>query len=169
MKPFLLVVHVTKTFYSQDDQRGTVRNVVFKDIAVTHRVTPASRLQGFDADHGVEGVVFDNMRFNGQAVTNAAAGQIAIGAHVRDVKFIVPAAEAAPKPPARPRILLDTGIGTTPVSGKAIQVAAGGDFQAAWNTASPGDEIVLQAGATYIGNFVLPAKRGSGPCACSDP
>ena len=95
-----------KTFYSQDDQRGTVRDVVFKDIAVTSRVTPASRLQGFDAEHGIDGVVFENVRFNGQAVTNAAAGQIAIGAHVRDEKFIVPATEAAPKPPAPPRILL---------------------------------------------------------------
>ena len=96
-------------------------------------------------------------------MTNAAAGQIAIGAHVRGVKFIVPATEAAPKPPARPQILLETGVATTPVSGKAIQVAAGGDFQAALNEASPGDEIVLQAGATYTGNFVLPAKGGSGP------
>ena len=72
-------------------------------------------------------------------------------------------AEAAPKPPARPQILLETGVATTPVSGKTIQVAAGGDFQAALNEASPGDEIVLQAGATYTGNFVLPAKGGSGP------
>lgn len=100
--PNLLVAHVTKTFYSQDDQRGTVRNVVFKDIAVTSRVTPGSRLQGFDADHDVKGVVFENLQFNGKAVTNAAAGQIAIGPHVRDVKFIVRAMEAAPEPPARP-------------------------------------------------------------------
>ena len=92
--PNLLVVHVTQTHYSQDDQRGIVRDVVFKDIAVTSRVAPASRLEGLDAAHGIDGVVFENVRFNGRAITNAAAGHISIGAHVRDVKFIAPAAEA---------------------------------------------------------------------------
>jgi hypothetical protein len=86
--PDLLVVHVTKTFYSQDDQRGSVRDVLFKDITVTGRRLPASRLQGLDAEHGIDRVVFENVRFNGQVVTNAAAAQISIGAHVRDVKFI---------------------------------------------------------------------------------
>ena len=41
------------------------------------------------------------------------------------------------------------------------RVAAGGDLQAAINAARPGDTIVLDAGATYIGNFVLPVKSGS--------
>jgi hypothetical protein len=40
-------------------------------------------------------------------------------------------------------------------------VAAGGDLQAAINAAQPGDVIVLEAGATYTGNFFLPAKSGS--------
>jgi len=39
-------------------------------------------------------------------------------------------------------------------------VAAGGDFQAALNAANPGDTILLQAGATFVGNFVLPVKTG---------
>jgi hypothetical protein len=41
-----------------------------------------------------------------------------------------------------------------------IVVPAGGNLQQALNTAQPGDTIVLEAGATYIGNFVLPAKLG---------
>jgi hypothetical protein len=88
--PNLLVIHITGTDYSKDKQRGTVRNVVFKDIAVTGRLSPASRLQGFDADHGIDGVVFENVRINGRPVTDAGDGRISIGAHVRDVKFIVP-------------------------------------------------------------------------------
>jgi Glycosyl hydrolases family 28 len=88
--PNLVVVHVTKTFYSKDDQRGTVRNVVFKDITATGRPSPASYLRGFDAAHGVEGLVFENVRINNRPVTDPSAGRIAIGPHVRDVKFIVP-------------------------------------------------------------------------------
>ena len=42
-----------------------------------------------------------------------------------------------------------------------ITVAAGGDLQAAINSASPGDTILLPAGAVFTGNFVLPAKGGS--------
>ena len=39
---------------------------------------------------------------------------------------------------------------------------AGDDLQAALNKAQPGDEIVLQAGSTYTGNFILPVREGSG-------
>jgi hypothetical protein len=42
-----------------------------------------------------------------------------------------------------------------------LTVNAGGDLQAALNAAKPGDTIVLQAGATFVGNFWLPAKGGS--------
>ena len=39
-----------------------------------------------------------------------------------------------------------------------IVVPAGGDLQAALNAAQSGDVIALEAGATYVGNFVLPDK-----------
>jgi hypothetical protein len=45
---------------------------------------------------------------------------------------------------------------------KTLLVAAGGDVQAALHAAEPGDSIVLEAGATYVGNFVLPVKSGDG-------
>jgi hypothetical protein len=38
-------------------------------------------------------------------------------------------------------------------------VPAGGDLQAALDAARPGDAIVLPAGATFTGNFLLPARR----------
>ncbi len=45
-------------------------------------------------------------------------------------------------------------------TGSTITVPEGGDFQAALAAASPGNTIVLAAGATYIGEFILPAKTG---------
>jgi len=41
-------------------------------------------------------------------------------------------------------------------------VPSGGDLQGALNVAQLGDEVVLQAGGTYTGAFVPPAKSGSG-------
>ncbi len=40
-------------------------------------------------------------------------------------------------------------------------VAAGGDLQAALNAAQPGDTIVIEAGASFIGPFTLPNKLGT--------
>ncbi len=62
--------------------------------------------------------------------------------------------------PELPRIYLDTTY--APPTGPTISVPAGGDFQGALNTAQPGSVIVLQAGATYAGNFTLPVTSGTG-------
>ncbi len=68
-------------------------------------------------------------------------------------------ATLAPGDPEPPRVFLDTNH--TPTAGKVIDVAAGGSFQAAIDKANSGDVIILQAGATYTGNFRLPNKNGS--------
>jgi hypothetical protein len=49
----------------------------------------------------------------------------------------------------------------TPADAATITVNAGGSLQTAINTAQPGDTILLQAGATFTGNFTLPAKSGT--------
>ncbi len=48
--------------------------------------------------------------------------------------------------------------GTASAHAATIAVPPGGDLQAALNAAQPGDVITLAAGATYVGNFVLPNK-----------
>src|SRR5688572_26272640 len=52
-------------------------------------------------------------------------------------------------------------FGTQPLYAATIPVRASGDLQAAINAAQPGDTIVLDAGATYTGNFLLPVKSGT--------
>jgi len=49
----------------------------------------------------------------------------------------------------------------SPQGPKIVQLAAGANLQAALDSAAPGDVIELPPGATYVGNFVLPAKSGS--------
>ncbi|MFN7994664.1 MAG: choice-of-anchor D domain-containing protein [Bryobacteraceae bacterium] len=62
--------------------------------------------------------------------------------------------------PALPATTVDT---TYPVvTGQSIPVHAGGDLQTAINLANCGDEIVLDAGSVYSGNFKIPAKACSG-------
>jgi hypothetical protein len=46
-------------------------------------------------------------------------------------------------------------------AGSTVTVNGGGNLQAAINNAQPGDTLLLQAGATFTGNFVLPAKSGT--------
>lgn len=55
--------------------------------------------------------------------------------------------------------LIDTTY-TNP-AGSTIVVGGGGDFQAALNSANPGDKITLNAGSNYTGTFTLPVKSGS--------
>src|ERR1051325_3865746 len=59
---------------------------------------------------------------------------------------------------AAPRRFIDTTY--VPPKGKALTSPAGGDLQAALDSAQPGDTIVLEAGATFAGPFQLPAKSG---------
>jgi hypothetical protein len=59
---------------------------------------------------------------------------------------------------ALPRRFLDTD--EVAPTGRTIPVRAGDNLQAAINAAVPGDELVLQAGATFTGNFYLPKKSG---------
>ena len=63
-------------------------------------------------------------------------------------------------PPRLPQAKVD--ISMPRQSGRIIPLNRGGDFQSALVHANCGDTIVLQAGATFTGNFVLPNKPCSG-------
>jgi hypothetical protein len=58
-------------------------------------------------------------------------------------------------------VFLGTVIGPLGGSAASLVVPAGGDLQAAIDRARPGDVILLEPGAIYIGNFTLPATSGA--------
>jgi hypothetical protein len=58
-------------------------------------------------------------------------------------------------------VLMLTGLSATTAQAATITVAAGGNFQQALDAAQGGDEIILQAGATFTGPFTLPYKGGN--------
>jgi hypothetical protein len=83
--PQLAVIVIRGTGYSQDKERGSVRDVLFRDIDITAPHMPASSLDGFDAEHDVSGVTCAGWRCNGTPLQEPAAFRVAVGPHVRDV------------------------------------------------------------------------------------
>jgi hypothetical protein len=59
---------------------------------------------------------------------------------------------------SRPKLTVVYGPPTDPA---VIDVPAGGDLQQALNQVQPGGTVRLASGATFVGNFTLPAKGGN--------
>ena len=62
-------------------------------------------------------------------------------------------------PAELPRVTVGSSLADTPAPGAVIAVSAGGNLQAALNSAQCGNTITLQAGATFTGTFKFPAKN----------
>ena len=62
-------------------------------------------------------------------------------------------------PAELPRVYVKTSLTDTPSRGRVINVKEGGNLKDAINNAACGDTIALQAGATFPGEFKLPAKK----------
>lgn len=62
-------------------------------------------------------------------------------------------------PAELPLVYVQSSLADTPAPGSTIQVNAGGNLQSALDSAECGQTIALQAGATFSGNFTVPAKN----------
>ncbi len=99
------------------------------------------------------------------SVNGTSAGSVAIVATSGSVTgssslsvVAVPVTSSPVALPAAPTLL---NFSYPTVTGKQWIVSAGADLQTALNNAQRGDEVVIQAGATFTGNYVLPAKAGT--------
>ncbi|MEW5917566.1 MAG: ricin-type beta-trefoil lectin domain protein [Gemmatimonadota bacterium] len=70
-----------------------------------------------------------------------------------------PAGSVPSIPPTLPTSSVNTSWRAP--TGRTITVNAGDNLQNALNSAQRGDEVVIAAGATFTGSFVLPAKTGT--------
>ncbi len=70
----LISLWIGKANWSRDAERGHIRDIVFRDI---HAIGghPRIELQGFDANHAVENVLFQNVTIDGQPITPANVKQ----------------------------------------------------------------------------------------------
>ena len=146
-------------------------------------VTPAGEIKGINGRcldiRGASGepltpvILWDCHGGSNQRWTSGVAGAPAAPTAPAPAPAPAPSPEAAPAPSPAP--LSPTGtVGAAELprarvsadyvvpTGRTITVNAGGDLQAALNAAQSGDQIVLQAGATFIGNFELPNKGDIG-------
>jgi hypothetical protein len=86
-----------------------------------------------------------------------AAGNTSMRAFTLSVSSV--SASGFDGPAELPRVYIQTAMANTPAPGSTITVNSGGNLQAALNSASCGDTIQLQAGATFAGQFRFPAKN----------
>ena len=85
--PILIAIVIDRNAYSQDTQRGHIRDIEYRDISVIGRRTLASYIRGLDQDHRVEGVTIRNLRMGGRRISTPEAARIAIGPFAEDVSI----------------------------------------------------------------------------------
>jgi len=86
--PRFLVLEIKKTNYSQDTERGSMKDIRVKNVTITGRLAPESHIYGYDAQHKVENVVIENLRINGKLITNAEEGGFLIRDHTSNITFV---------------------------------------------------------------------------------
>jgi hypothetical protein len=104
---------------------------------------------------GVAGMPTTVGTFNFTGTVTDAAAKTATG----NFSVTVVAGSNFDGPAELPRVTVPSAMSDTPAPGAVVTVNAGGDLQSALNNAHCGDTIKLQAGATFTGQFSVPAKN----------
>lgn len=60
------------------DSRGHIRNILFRNVAVTDGQFPYSILAGYDAGHRVENVRFEGLTIHGKSIHSAQDGHVSV-------------------------------------------------------------------------------------------
>jgi polygalacturonase len=74
--------------WGKDRNRGHIKDITFAGIDSSGCSPPGIDLSGFDATHAVEDVTFENLRSNGNALTNAEEAGLKTNGFVRNVLLL---------------------------------------------------------------------------------
>lgn len=83
-------IEIGKSQWSKMGGQGTIRNIYFKNISATIKSGaqfPFSDIRGFDTNHTIEGVIFENLTIDGKKVMNATDARMNANSYVRNVTF----------------------------------------------------------------------------------
>jgi hypothetical protein len=158
--------HVTEQFYEGEatwlNRRSTIPwQTPGGDIGQSYATVLVTNTAGtkvnFDITALVQKIVNGDF---GSRVTRVALIDVGGGGDVKDSYREYHAREATTATD-RPQLTVNYGTTTDP-DNTVIDVPAGADLQQALNAAELGNTIRLASGATYVGNFTLPAKGGDG-------
>ncbi|MFC4779353.1 glycoside hydrolase family 28 protein [Paenibacillus sp. GCM10023252] len=83
----LFDIKILHSKYSRDEERGSIRGIVFKDIQVVDGPYPVSIIRGWDEEHMVEDIVFDNIIIHGEHAQSAREARMVVEL-ARDIHFL---------------------------------------------------------------------------------
>ena len=107
-----------------------IKNVYFKDVSYTGTNTDSSTIYGWNSSRLTQDITFENLKINGNVISNAAAGNISVGNYTSNVNFIASGGTppaVTPFPPVTPLNL-------------ALNKSASSDSSQAGNPASGGND-----------------------------
>ncbi len=84
----LIELVIYQIMYSEDDKRGRIKDVSFKDITVTGGETQSLNFYGFDEQSMVEDIFIENLVINGKVVNSIEDARFNLNPYVRNLIFI---------------------------------------------------------------------------------
>ncbi len=85
--PILIAIVIDRNNYSQDKERGRVRDVNLRNVTVLGTRKPPSFVRGLDAEHTVNGVTIQGLRIGGRIVATAEEAHLSVGPFAAGVVF----------------------------------------------------------------------------------
>lgn len=83
----LIRVAVAADMWGTDNERGQIRDVVFRNIRLEGTLAARSEILGFDATHGVERVTLENVSFLGRSVSTPQEMNLTVNDFAREVSI----------------------------------------------------------------------------------
>ncbi len=90
---YIFLLEIGKSKWSKTGGQGNIHNIYFKNLSVTTKAGsdfPVSSMVGYDAEHTVENITFENFTIDGKVIKSASEGKISVNStdFVKNVSFI---------------------------------------------------------------------------------